>query len=64
MNFPTMTKRMKAFGNWKDGARIAKRQTAQTIEKKSRFNRDKIARNGPAPTPAPRGHDPVAARRA
>lgn len=64
MNFPTMTKRMTEFGNWKDSARIAKRKTAQTIEKKSRFNRDQIARNGAAPTPAPRGHDPVAARRA
>lgn len=64
MNFPTMTKRMTEFGNRKDGARIAKRQTAQTIEKKSRFNRDKIARDGAAPTPAPRGHDPVAAQQA
>lgn len=64
MNFPTMTKRMKAFGNRKDGARIAKRQTAQTIEKKKMLNRDQISRDGAAPTPAPRGHDPVAARRA
>ncbi|WP_227106218.1 hypothetical protein [Chromobacterium rhizoryzae] len=61
MNFPTMTKRMTEFVNWKDGARIASRKAAQTIEKKSRFNPYKIARTGTAPTPAPQGHDPLAA---